>query len=188
MKRVNNILSFLALNRFIAANATGRRKSDTSAVSGNTLTISNTALVSFFKTLNERKIRFIICGNMATAFYGHIQQARQIEIWISQDTDNIEKFYTLLAINRDLNEFSSLSWKVKTGEGEDFELTIYFSLFYFKAHDFDLCYDKCVAEVLLGVPIRILHLDHLIIEKIASGKKEEKAAIRALERIQKLQE
>lgn len=149
--------------------------------------IHDKALSLFLKKLNEHRIRYIITGETATAFYGLVREFEKVEIWISPDVQDIEALISYLNEDKtmkymmDNNKIGISRWR-----GALFPVSFFFNLFYFKTYDFNWCYTRARRNSFEGVDVNILHLDDLIIEKIASGRLHEKETIRELERIKRL--
>lgn len=181
----SNILKFLAFNRFVGKEYSADLPAQNPSSNPGPLNISDRKLFSLLRNLHEQQIRFLVCGGVAAAFYGHIHRATKVDLWLASERDNYEKLYALLNIDKENTSFISMA-PVDAMIGENFSLSIALDLCYFKARDFDGYYLKSKQAILDNLSIPILGLDHLIIEKMASGKVEEETAIKALTRIQKL--
>ena len=49
-----------------------------------------------FKTLNRRKVKYLVIGAYAVAFYTEPRYTKDVDIWVSNDTTNINRLYKAL--------------------------------------------------------------------------------------------
>ena len=49
-----------------------------------------------FKTLNRHKVKYLVIGAYAVAFYAEPRYTKDVDIWASNDTTNIERLYKAL--------------------------------------------------------------------------------------------
>lgn len=49
-----------------------------------------------FRTLNKRKVKYLVIGAYAVAFYAEPRYTKDIDIWISNDVANIGRLYKAL--------------------------------------------------------------------------------------------
>lgn len=180
MKKSRNILNFLALNRFVARNSDLKSAGETGS---DALNISNETFISFFSRLIEHNVKFLVSGGIASAFHGHIKPVAEVEIWLAPEKSNTDRFSQALNIEKFR---SPLTTYIETSTDEGFKLLISNSLSGFEAPDFDQCYAQCERATLENVHIPILNLNHLLAEKLASGRSEDKIALLALEKSQKV--
>lgn len=176
MKSSRNILSFLALNRFIARDEKLKSKSGELYCNLPVLNISNQAFISFFNHLVNHEIRFLITGGVAAAYHGDIQVATTIDIWLSAGKENIEKLRKAIKIPKNKGLSSLTAVEIKPLVSEKFKLLISKNLFHLKSKDFDECYRAREHVVLEGTSIPILNLTHLLVEKMSLRHVEEKLA------------
>ena len=51
----------------------------------------------FIALLNGHNVRYLIVGGYAVAFHGHPRYTKDLDVWISPDTENLAKFLKALA-------------------------------------------------------------------------------------------
>lgn len=49
-----------------------------------------------FKTLNRHKVKYLVIGAYAVAFYTEPRYTKDLDIWVSNDTANIKRLYKAL--------------------------------------------------------------------------------------------
>ncbi len=49
-----------------------------------------------FKTLNRHKVKYLLIGAYAVAFYAEPRYTKVVDIWVSNDTTNIKRLYKAL--------------------------------------------------------------------------------------------
>lgn len=49
-----------------------------------------------FKTLNRHKVKYLVIGAYAVAYYAEPRYTKDLDIWVSNDTANIKRLYSAL--------------------------------------------------------------------------------------------
>ncbi len=126
----------------------------------------------FLKLLNSHQVEYLVIGGYAVSFYGYPRPTGDIDIWIAIDKRNAEKVVTVL------KEFGfdspDLSVRLLTQEKQvirmgvppvkiDISTTI-------SGVAFTECYEHRIMTDWDGIQVNLIDLDHLKINKKASGR------------------
>ncbi len=136
------------------------------------------------------KVEFILVGGYAVIYHGYGRTTGDMDIWIKPDNENKIILSTVLAINgiiqQDLDELIKM----------DFTRPLAFHLdeaprrVDFLTHLSGLNYDEAnkmkVFLSIEGKQVPVLHLDHLIINKLSSNRIKDKADVEELQKIMQL--
>lgn len=140
--------------------------------------------------LLDAKVEFILVGGYAVIYHGYGRTTGDMDIWLKPDNENKMMLIQALAaagiIQEDLDQLNQM----------DFSKPIAFHLdeppkrIDFLTHLSGLNYDEAnKMKVFLSVEgkqVPVLHLDHLIINKLASNRAKDKADIEELQKIMQL--
>ena len=126
----------------------------------------------FLKLLNEKKVRYLLIGGYAVGYHGYPRATNDMDIWIAIHPDNAERMVAALKeFGFDLPElkkelFLKESTIVRMGiPPMRLEISTEIS-----GVEFEECYGKRVTDTLDGVPVNIIDLHHLKVNKKASGR------------------
>ncbi len=129
----------------------------------------------FLQLLNQHNVDYILLGGFAVCYHGYPRTTNDIDIWISFKKENIEKVRLVLKdfgfglpeIYKD--EFWEYGKIIRMGQPPlRIELISVAS-----GIEFDNCFSQCVQEEIDGIPINIISIEHLKINKKASGRKKD---------------
>jgi predicted nucleotidyltransferase len=140
------------------------------------------------QNLLKAKVRFIIIGGYSVVFHGYRRVTGDVDIWVYPDNENKNKLLSALTNTTNSGKLA------KEFEALDFtkHLTISFwetpekvdILTYINLVTFEEAEQKLIWADIDGIKIPFLHLSHLILSKINTGRAQDKADIEALQRIQ----
>lgn len=126
----------------------------------------------FLNLLNAKGVEYLLIGGYAVGYYGYPRATDDIDIWIAVNPVNaqrvIEVFQAFGAGSSELTADWFLKEKSIIRMGYPpmrIEVTTGIS-----GVDFQDCYAKCVVDTLDGIPVNIISLEHLKINKQASGR------------------
>jgi len=126
----------------------------------------------FLKLLREHDVRYLLIGGYAVGYHGYPRATADMDIWVAIHPDNAEKIVAVLrAFGFDLPELSAeLFLKdnriIRMGI-PPVRLEICTSI---SGVEFETCYQGRVTAVLDGVEVNLISLEHLRINKKASGR------------------
>jgi len=126
----------------------------------------------FLKLLRAHDVKYLLIGGYAVALHGYVRSTNDIDFWVAMTQDNAERVVKLLKeFGFDVPELSSdLFLKrdqiVRMGiEPVRIEVTTTIS-----GVEFDDCYPARVETMLDDLPVTVINLRDLRINKEASGR------------------
>jgi predicted nucleotidyltransferase len=124
----------------------------------------------FLQLLNSHNVRYLLIGGYAVGYYGYPRATAYMDIWIATDTENIAKVIVALA------EFGFAEVEPEIFAKEKQVLRMGVPPLRIKlltgvsGVDFEECYSARTAANLDGVEINLIGLEHLKVNKMASGR------------------
>ncbi|MBI4647325.1 MAG: hypothetical protein HY738_12245 [Bacteroidia bacterium] len=126
----------------------------------------------FLALLNKHNVKYLLIGGYAVAFYGFIRATNDMDIWIFINPENARKIYNTLiefgfnvpGLTDDL--FLKEHQVIRMGV-PPLRLEILTTI---SGVTFEECYKNRVIETIEGLEINIINLEHLKINKKASGR------------------
>jgi predicted nucleotidyltransferase len=140
------------------------------------------------KKLIENKVDFIIIGGYSVIFYGYQRTTGDVDIWIKPDNSNKEKLLPVLEYlgiaEEDIQQIARLDFSKHLAfsfdnEPEKIEFLTRINLVEYDEAD----KMKVVADV-DGLQIPFLHLNHLVLSKMNTGRLKDQADVQKLQQIQ----
>lgn len=126
----------------------------------------------FLKLLSENEVQYLLIGGYAVGYYGYPRATHDIDIWIAADPENAEKMVEVMT--RFGFEEGSLSKETFLEADAVVRLGVppmrIEILMGASGVEFLECYKRCLSDDIEGVPVKILHLEDLLANKIASGR------------------
>lgn len=126
----------------------------------------------FLRLLNDHHVKYLLVGGFAVGFHGYTRTTNDIDFWVPMDRDNADRVIAALKefgfdvpeLKADL--FLEPDQIVRMGlEPLRIELTTTID-----GVEFDDCYRHCVQSELAGVPVSVIDLPDLKVNKRASGR------------------
>lgn len=147
-------------------------------------------ILELWKTLHKYDTKYILVGGFATNLHGFNRVTADMDLWIK---DNLENRKSLRKVLNELNfgdfeaiettqfipGFTSILLK------SNFEVDIMTSLKGFEQIKFDDCYALAPTAIIEDIPLKFLHIKHLIEAKKASGRPKDLIDAEELEKILK---
>lgn len=149
-------------------------------------------LIAFWQKLNENNVKYIMVGGLATRFHGFSRATDDIDLWLE---DSLENRINLRKAFRELQygDYSSIEtmqfvpgWTTFYAAGV--ELDIMTSMKGLEGLSFEECYSISPVADLNGVPVRFLHINHLIENKKVVNRPKDQIDVIYLEKIKELLE
>ena len=138
--------------------------------------ISRDEVKDLFQSLNAQQVKYMLVGGMALAMHGYLRATQDLDLWVRVDADNKTKLIAALSENgvagaEYLRDIPLLfGWSSVTVGKRGFTLNMGHALKAFDAVDFDACYERAVDATFDDVPFKVIHLNDLITEKLATGR------------------
>jgi hypothetical protein len=126
----------------------------------------------FLKLLNEKKVRYLLIGGYAVGYHGYPRATNDMDIWIALHPENAERVVTALReFGFNLPElvpdlFLKENAIIRMGV-PPMRLEISTGI---SGVDFDECYGDRIVDIMDGVQVAIIGLQHLKINKKAAGR------------------
>jgi len=126
----------------------------------------------FLKLLNENEVHYLLIGGYAVGYYGYPRATHDMDIWIAVDPLNAEKMVAVMtgfgfaegAVAKEV--FLGRDDVVRMGV-PPLRLEVLMSI---SGVDFEDCYKRGLVDDIDGVPVKIIHLEDLLMNKIAAGR------------------
>ena len=126
----------------------------------------------FLKLLNLKEVKYLLIGGYAVGYHGYPRATNDLDIWIAVEPDNAEKIVSVLSEfgfqQPDLSEelFLSKDKIIRMGIAP-MRIEILTSV---SGINFDESYNDRITDNIDGIPIQIINLKQLKINKKASGR------------------
>jgi hypothetical protein len=127
----------------------------------------------FLKLLNSKAVKYLLVGGYAVGYYGYPRATADIDIWIAISPENahrvaeaIHEFFGFQVEGASPELFLQENKVARMGV-PPFRIEILTSI---SGVAFDECYADRVTDVLDDVPVTIISLKHLKVNKRASGR------------------
>jgi hypothetical protein len=130
---------------------------------------------NFLKLLNEHRVRYLLIGGYAVGFYGYPRGTVDMDFWIAIDEENAANLIEVIRqFGFDVPELTIdlISKQKKTIRMGLPPLRIEI-MPQISGVEFDDCYLRRIRAVLDGIPVDIIDLERLKINKRASGRAKE---------------
>ncbi|MBI2757135.1 MAG: hypothetical protein HYX49_00485 [Chloroflexi bacterium] len=126
----------------------------------------------FLRLLKEHDVRYLIIGGYAVGYHGYPRATEDLDIWVAVHPDNALKLVSVLKVfgfdNPDLTPDLFLQKpKIIRMGFPPMRLEISTSI---SGVEFDECYQTRIVDVLDGVEVNLIDLEHLKRNKKASGR------------------
>lgn len=128
-------------------------------------------ILKFFRDLEMKNVKYLLVGGFAMAFHGYVRATHDLDLWIKDDQENIERLKEVLSENGVVGINQTRELKLVAGFTQfhigtsGFVLDLMTSLKAFTSFDFDQCYDRAKAGEFNGVHFKVIHASDLLKEK-----------------------
>lgn len=145
-------------------------------------------LLDLWRLLHLHNVQYIMVGGFATNLHGFQRITADLDLWIKDTAENRKQFRNVLK-ELNIGDFESIEtmqflpgWSsIMINSG--FELDIMTSLKGFEQNTFDDCYKMAPIAHIENIPVKFLHINHLIEAKKASARNKDLIDIAELEKI-----
>jgi len=126
----------------------------------------------FLKSLNKHEAKYLMIGGYAVAYHGYPRATADMDIWVSTSPQNAKKI--VAAVKEFGFDPPNLTSNLFTKEGQivrmgnpPLRIEIFTSV---SGLSFDECYSARNVESIAGIEVHFINLDHLKINKKATGR------------------
>jgi hypothetical protein len=126
----------------------------------------------FLKLFNEKRVEYLLIGGYAVGYYGYVRSTADINVWVAPNLENAERCLSAIRefgfVAADLNAELLLKPTNITRMGTPpFRIEVLTSI---SGVSFEECYSERVIDDLDGVEVSLISLEHLKLNKKASGR------------------
>ncbi len=126
----------------------------------------------FLKLLNAHSVEYLLIGGYAVGYYGYPRATADMDIWIAIHSANANRIVSVLKeFGFDLPELSQelflKEWQIIRLGVPPIRIEIATTI---SGVNFSECYTRRVVDVLDGVEVNLISLNHLKLNKKASGR------------------
>jgi predicted nucleotidyltransferase len=146
---------------------------------------------SLLSELNKMTVEYLVVGGIAVNYYGYRRTTGDIDLWIKPENESNKKNLIVTLKNLGvtipvLNQLENLDFTTPLvfidGE-EPFKIDFMTRI---SGVEFGVAWNEKVIAELDGIQVPFIHLNHLILSKIATGRPQDKVDIEKLQKIQEL--
>ncbi len=126
----------------------------------------------FLKLLHVHGVKYLLIGGYAVGYHGYPRATKDIDLWVKIDPDNAERMVAALReFGFDMPELSAElflrdSSVVRMGiPPQQIDISTRVS-----GVNFDQCYSARVTALIEDVPVTLINLEYLKVNKKASGR------------------
>lgn len=143
---------------------------------------------SLLEVLNRNQVKYLVVGGYAVNYYGYRRTTGDIDLWIKPDNGEnksliIESLKQLGVEEKMLSSLNDLDFTrpIMFVDGEE-PFKIDFMTFV-NTVSFDDAWEQQSKAVLDGIEVPFIHLNHLIVTKMTTGRTKDKLDIEELQKI-----
>ncbi|MES1218262.1 MAG: hypothetical protein ABUT20_22340 [Bacteroidota bacterium] len=150
-------------------------------------------LLSFWRSLNESGVKYIMVGGVATNFNGYQRATEDIDAWIEDTLDNRRKLRQAFKKYSGIDFFMIESMQIVPGWtnfnlNNGYRIDLMIDMKGLEGFSFDECYESSIKANVGDVVVPFLHINHLIANKKAVNRPKDQLDVIYLEKIKKIQE
>lgn len=167
MEYEKRLFRFSAVNRAATSfyNANPKRSPVTP------IDLDNDEVLGFLQALREKNVRYILVGGFAMAYHGLIRATYDLDLWIEDNLENIDRFkqvlieYGVTGLDQ-ARSFDLIPGFTTFSLGESsFVIDPMKSLKAFQNFDFETCYQRANEGTYRGVIFKVISQKDLLKEK-----------------------
>jgi len=138
--------------------------------------ISDADVQHLLESLNQYNVQFLVVGGMAGVIHGHVRTTQDMDLWLKSDEQNKTNLIQALEENgvagaAYLKDVPLIfGWSSVAVGKYGFTLDMGYNLKAFREIDFDACYERAIEVTFDGIPFKVIQLNDLIIEKLATAR------------------
>jgi hypothetical protein len=139
----------------------------------------------FIRLLNSNNVKYVLVGGLAVVIHGHFRTTKDMDIFYERSTENSEN------VLKSINEFGLKYLKLSVEDLMDTNgfiklgnAPVRIDLFCeLPGVDFETVFKNCVEYVDENVTMNVIHINHLIQNKIAVGRLQDLDDVNKLRKI-----
>ena len=126
----------------------------------------------FLKLLSENRVKYLLIGGYAVGYYGYPRATHDMDVWIAVEETNAARMVAVMeafgfAAGAAAKEIFLRPDSVVRMGVPPLRLEVLMGI---SGVEFDHCYDRGIVDDIDGVQVKIIHLEDLRANKIASGR------------------
>jgi predicted nucleotidyltransferase len=126
----------------------------------------------FLRLLNDHQVKYLLVGGYAVGYYGYPRATADMDIWVAIHSQNADK---LVSVLKEFGfDFPELSAELFLKKDQIIRMGVppirIEIITTISGVTFDECYSELLEETLDGVKVNLISLEHLKINKKASGR------------------
>lgn len=140
--------------------------------------------------LDNHKVKYLLIGGFAMAFHGHVRATDDIDLWIKNTPENMQRLKQALVESgmpeaRVLRDTSQLvgGFTVFNLLESDFKVDLFHNLKLFKEVNFDECFMRAKVSDYHGIQIPVLSANDLLNEKKSVARSKDSEDISFLQNL-----
>jgi hypothetical protein len=176
------VLEFSRVNRVAVAFQNSNHKNKPMAA----IDFRDPEIMDFFRVLQKLEVTYIIVGGFAIAFHGYVRATSDLDIWLRDDPENIERFKEALKKSgvKGLDEIRSFELipgftQFQIGDS-GFVVEPFKSLKTLKEYDFDAAYLRADSGQFEDITFKVIHAKDLLREKESTNRPKDQGDIEHL--------
>jgi len=150
-------------------------------------------VLNLWKAFHRNDFQYILVGDFATTLNGFSRITANLDIWLKDANQNrirLRKSLEQIELG-DLPQIERMDFipgwsSIRLNSGMDLDLMTYINGF--EQETFDACYQSASTAFIFEIPIKFLHINHLIVSKKACDRPKDKIDVLELERIKAVRE
>ncbi|GAB3024235.1 hypothetical protein GCM10027185_23970 [Spirosoma pulveris] len=155
------------------------------------MNIADDDVLSLLISLNRYKVQFLLVGGMAGVVHGHVRTTQDMDLWLKSDAETKSNLILALKENNVIGADYLIDvplifgWTSVAVGKYGFTLDMRYQLKAFREVDFNACYERAIDIVFDEVPFKVIQLNDLITEKLATGRPKDLTDVDELIKIKK---
>lgn len=140
------------------------------------MNIADDEVQHLLESLNQHNVQFLLVGGMAGVIHGHVRTTQDMDLWLKSDEENKTNLIHALEENdvagaAHLKDVPLIFGWTSVAVGKyGFTLDMGYNLKAFRDVDFDACHERAIDVTFDGVSFKVIQLNDLITEKLATGR------------------
>ena len=128
--------------------------------------------IDFIELLNKNKIKYVLIGGLAVVFHGHQRSTKDMDIFYERTPENCEKLlksieeFGLKYLKITTDDLLDVNGFIKLGY-EPVRIDLFCAL---PGVEFDSVYENSIKYEDEGITMQVIHVNHLIENKLAVGR------------------
>jgi hypothetical protein len=140
-------------------------------------------ILKFFRDLENEEVEYLLVGGFAMAFHGYVRATHDLDLWIKDGMENLERLKRVLFKNgvkgiEETRELQLVAGFTQFNVGNSgFVVDPMTNLKAFSAFDFDKCYERAKSGEFKDIHFKVVHMNDLLKEKEALNRPKDQADI-----------